>query len=127
MTPEELFHTWYATQASLTALLPAASVFTGQVRDDTQAVPYATISIQRQSGTHTNSGSTFKGELEFELFIRKWQDGRDLLDELYSLLDNADTSGGGMEITVARFRHEHYMHEPDGVEHLMATYAITVN
>ena len=127
MTPEGLFHTWYAAQSSLIALLPAASLFTGQVRDENQALPYATVNIQRTSGIHTNTGRTYEAELEFELFSRSWSEGRGLCDELYDQLDNASLSGSGITITRARFRQEWYLQEPDGVEHFLQRYSLTIN
>lgn len=127
MTPEGLFHSWYGNQASLIELLPVNSVFTGQVRDENQALPYATIRVQRTAGIHTNTGRTYEAELEFESFSREWLDGRSLCDEMFSLFDNANLSGSGIEMTRVRFIHEWYMQEPDGVEHFLQRYSLTIN
>ena len=127
MTPEELFHTWYAADADLPGLLDPDVWFTGDVLDESEAYPYAVILIQREKGINTNTGSTYQADLEIEVFSRDWSEGRNVCDSLFDKLDNSRITGAGLTFSDTGRIYAGYLTEPDGVHRFRQRYSLTVN
>ncbi len=124
-SPEALFHTWYAGKASLTALVSDASVFTGDVQDQTQARPYVTIMISGAPSEHRSSGEFVEhSELAVDWFGDSWQDGKAFMDELKKQLHNTAISDTGIDCRCVRLTLNEYMQEPDEVWHFLQVYEL---
>ena len=122
-SPEGLFHAWYALEASLTALVPVADVFTGDCQDETQARPYVTINVESVPEEHRSGGQFVeRAELIVDWFGDSWQDGKDFADELKAQLHNQAISTTGIDARLVRLSDVQYMQEPDEVWHFASTY-----
>lgn len=123
-SPELLFHTWYATKASLTALVPVADVFTGDCQDESQARPYVTVNIESVPTEHRSGGQYVeRSELIIDSFHDDWQDGKDFHDELKAQLHNTAISTTGISSRLVRLGGAvQYIQEPDEVWHFASTY-----
>ena len=103
--------------------MPTASVFTGDVQDQTQARPYVTISVESVPSEHRSQGQFVEhAEIAVDSFFDDWQDGKDFAVELKAQLHNQAISTTGIGARLVRLTSDGYMQEPDEVWHFLSIY-----
>jgi len=75
---EKLIHAWWADV--LNGTVPASSVFTGKVQQQSPTKPYVVLNIELRPLVKTNSGRADRAEVVFQIYTGKhdWQQGRDI-------------------------------------------------
>lgn len=123
MTVERLVHRLWSRRTSLTALIAAGSVFTGECQNETQALPYAVLNVTLQDYLRSNTRTVDRGELVIETYTDTWTAGQTVAQALKSELDNADLTEPGLHMAEIRFDGLTYSQTSDGRWLFQSTFA----
>lgn len=109
-------HARWAATASLIAVVPAARVTTGNRQDDDDSLPVATISLEGERKSFTNSGpKSVVASIRVQAWIREHVNGVALRSAMETAFDNTGWTSSGVTVVLSRVDNSYDLREPDGV------------